>query len=35
MNKFRNFRMNPTVYDMHHFDERYENRGKNTLQKYK
>jgi hypothetical protein len=28
MNKFRNFITNPTVYYMHHSDERYENRDK-------
>jgi hypothetical protein len=28
MNKFRNFFTNPTVYHMHHSDERYENRDK-------
>jgi hypothetical protein len=35
MNKFRNFLANPTVYHMHHYDKWYENRDKNTLQKYK
>jgi hypothetical protein len=35
MNKLRNFPTNPTVYHMHHSDERYENGNKNTLQKYK
>jgi hypothetical protein len=35
MNKFHNFLTNPTVYHMHHSDERYENRDKNTLRKYK
>jgi hypothetical protein len=35
MNKFRNFLTNPTVYHMHHSDERYENRDKNTVRKYK
>jgi hypothetical protein len=35
MNKFRNFLMNPTVYHMHHSDERYKNRDKNILRKYK
>jgi hypothetical protein len=35
MNKFRNFLMNPTVYHKHHSDERYENRDKSILRKYK
>jgi hypothetical protein len=34
INKFCNLIMNPTVYHMHHSDKRYENRDKNTLQKY-
>jgi hypothetical protein len=35
MNNLWNFIANPTVYHMHHSDERYENRDRNTLRKYK